>query len=50
MRLHPDGSEVFSGDLDEVRLSKTKLSNEYLAADYASMTDAFISFGAIETY
>jgi hypothetical protein len=42
----PEGGFNFSGTIDEVRLSRTARSNNWIRAQHLSMSDAFISFGA----
>jgi hypothetical protein len=40
----------WNGYLDEVRISDTPRSSDWMAAQYRSMTDSFVSFGAVESY
>ncbi len=40
----PEGGFNFAGTIDEVRLSRTARSNNWIRAQHLSMTDAFISF------
>jgi hypothetical protein len=42
----PEGGFNFAGTIDEVRLSRTVRSNNWIRAQHLSMTDAFLSFGA----
>jgi hypothetical protein len=42
------GQRMFSGAIDEVRIRESALSVDWLAAQYLSMTDAFISYGPEE--
>jgi len=42
----PEGGFNFAGTIDEVRLSRTARSNNWIRAQYLSMADAFLSFGA----
>lgn len=43
-------TEYFSGALDEVRIARRARSDLYMAAQYASLTDAYLSFGAEEGF
>ena len=40
------GSSHFDGKLDEIRLSSVARSEDWVAAQYASMTDSYVSFGS----
>ncbi len=40
-----DGTGVFDGILDEVRLAATARSADWIAAEYASMSGAFVTYG-----
>ncbi len=42
------GGENFDGIIDEVRLSSTVRSGAWVAAQYKSMTDSYVSFGTEE--
>lgn len=42
------GSEFWQGMIDEVRFSSTARSTAWLAAEYKSMNDTYLSFGAEE--
>ena len=37
------------GQLDEVRIADVARSADWVAAQYASMTDTFVSYGAAQT-
>ena len=39
----------FAGGIDEVRISNTARSSDWVAAEYLTMTDSFASFGGEET-
>ncbi len=42
------GVELFTGDIDEVRIAGAALSGDWLAAQYASMTGALVGFEPAE--
>ena len=44
-----DSSYDFAGGIDEVRISNTARSSDWVAAEYLTMTDSFASFGGEET-
>ena len=45
---NPDASNSWLGDLDEVRISAVVRTEDWIAADYATVKDsAFLSFGAV---
>ena len=45
-----DGDDFWQGYIDEVRISDTARSADWLAAQYLTMTDSFISFGDVESF
>jgi hypothetical protein len=40
----------WDGYIDEVRISDTPRSADWIAAQYLTMTDSFVSFGSVENY
>ena len=43
-------NDFWHGDIDEVRISDTPRSADWLAAQYLAMTDSFITFSSVESY
>ncbi|MCP4131322.1 MAG: LamG domain-containing protein [bacterium] len=43
------GGRTFNGAIDEVRISNTARSADWIKAQYNSMTDAYISYGSEES-
>jgi glucose/arabinose dehydrogenase len=43
------GGDYWNGDLDEIRVSDVARSTDWIAAQHLSMTDAFATYGSVET-
>ena len=43
-------NDFWHGDIDEVRISDTPRSADWLAAQYLAMTDSFITFSSVDSY
>ncbi len=44
------GGEYWNGAIDEIRMSSIARSPDWIAAQYLSMTDSFLTFGAEESF